>query len=281
MESTDILKKYYRVPGISIKLPSMGHFQPNDNVRFTATGEVQVYPMRAADEMLLKSPDALMSGKALEEIVKSCAPDVKEPLELPTPDFDALLLAIRYSTYGRTMDVEAVCPSCEAENVYGFDLEGLLSEIKPLDESYSVRLDDNVVVYVRPFNFRSSTIISNNVFMETRKLHLLERNNVSEEERSFQINESFKRLNHINIQMVADSVEKVVVPEGEVTDKKAIIEFVQNVPKAFVTKIENKLKEINESGVQKRHSVTCTKCNHEWETVIEFDPASFFVQSSS
>ena len=65
----DPLAKYYRMPGVHVRLPSNGAFMPPGSVQFTVTGEVPIYPMRAADELLLKSPDALMSGYAIEERV--------------------------------------------------------------------------------------------------------------------------------------------------------------------------------------------------------------------
>jgi hypothetical protein len=275
------LAKYFRAPGVSLRLPSMGRFQAPDNVRFTATGEINVLPMRAADEMLLKSPDALMSGMAVEQVLKSCVPDLKDPRQLPSPDVDALLLAIRASTYGPEMTVETTCPKCEHGNAYSFDVTEILDTVTPLADEYPVRLNDEVVAYLRPFNFNGSTQISMMVFQETRKMQLLERDeSLSPEERQTQVNTSFKRLNHMNIQLVADCVEKVVTPEATVTEPAHIHQYVHNIGKEVFAKLEAQLKAINDGGINKTHAVKCVKCEHEWATVVEFDPASFFGQSS-
>lgn len=278
---TNPLAAYFRAPGVSLRLPSMGRFQDPDNVRFTATGEINTFPMRAADEMLLKSPDALMTGLAVDQVIKSCVPDVKDPRMLPAPDVDALLLAIRASTYGPRMDVESNCPACGYENTFAFDILSILDTVKPLDEEYPVRLTDEVMVYVRPFNFAGSTQVSTLVFQETRKMQLLERDeSMTPEDRQKQVNDSFQRLNHMNIQLIADCVEKVVVPNQTVTERQYITPYIHNISKEQFAKIEAMLKKINESGIQKTHHVTCTKCNHEWDTTVEFDPASFFGQDS-
>lgn len=275
------LQKYYRAPGVNVRLPSMGRFQSPDNVRFTATGDIPVLPMRAADEMLLKSPDALMSGMAIENLIRSCVPDIKDPTQLPTPDVDALLLAIRAATYGHSMTVEAECPACSTENAYDFDILAILDTVTELDQEYAVRLNDEVVVYLRPFNFRNSTVATTTVFQETRRLRLVEDDpSFTDEQRQTIINSSYKALNDMNVQMLAECVDKVVVPEGEVTDRKMIGDFVHNIERGWVATLEAKLKLINEAGVNKRHSIACSKCNHEWETVVEFDPANFFGQSS-
>ena len=36
-----------------------------------------------------------MNGESLVEVVKSCVPDIPDPNEIPGPDFNVLMLAIR------------------------------------------------------------------------------------------------------------------------------------------------------------------------------------------
>jgi len=71
------------------------------------------------------------------------------------------------------------------------------------------------------------------------------------------------------------------VPEGEVTDKPAIAAFVSNVSRSWVAKIDERLREINEKGINKKIDAKCGKCNNEWQTDVEFNPATFFVSGSS
>lgn len=282
IENNNPLQKYFRQPGIHCRLPSNGRFQDRDNVRFTASGEVPVLPMRAADEMLLKSPDALMSGTAIEKVIKSCCPDIKDPTQLPTSDVDTLLLAIRSATYGAMMNVDATCPNCKEENAYDFDVNMILDTVTPLADEYLVRLNPEVVVYLRPFNFKNSTQASLVAFQEARKVQMVDNAAVSEEDKQRQLNDSYERINNMNVQMVADCVESVVVPEGTISDRKQISEFVHNIERSWVSIIENKLKEINQAGINKNHNVTCgnPECKHTWEIVVEFDPANFFGQGS-
>ncbi len=280
MDQSNPLAKYFRISNMSTRLPSGGKFQKDGNVAFTATGEVAVMAMRAADEMMLKSPEALMSGAAVEQLLLSCVPGLKNAQELPSPDVDVLLLAIRAATYGAEMQIESECPACEHENGYTVDINMILDTVTPLENEYSVRIDDNVVVYVKPFSFRSSTQISTTVFQETRKLQLADEMGSGPDERQAQMNESYRRLHNMNIQMIAECVQKVVTPEGTVTDPRNITEYVFNIARNESALIEAKIKEINKSGVNKEHDVVCQKCNHAWTTTVEFDPASFFGQDS-
>jgi hypothetical protein len=67
---------------------------------------------------------------------------------------------------------------------------------------------------------------------------------------------------------------------SEVTDREYIEEFVRKTTKDWSQKIQDKLEEINNMGVDRDVHAKCTKCKHEWKTVLEFNPATFFAQSS-
>lgn len=279
MENNNPLAKYFRQPGLSCRIPSRGNFQSPNNVTFTATGEVNVMPMRAADELLLKSPDALMSGLAIEKVIASCI-EIQDVMQLPTQDVDALLLAIRAATYGPLMGITATCPECEADNEYDVDISHILDTIVELEEEYVVRLNDEIIVYMRPFNFRNSTQASLVAFQEARKVQMADNDHTSDDEKQKQLTSSYERINLMNIQMIADCVQKVIVPEGEITDRGHISDFIHNIQQKWVGMLETTLKSINDAGVNKMHPVACTACGHEWETTVDFDPASFFGQSS-
>lgn len=270
------LSKYFRAPGISVKLPSSGNFQPQGNVHFSPNGEVPVLPMRGGDEILMKSPDALMSGQAIEECIRSCVPSIANPQMLPTPDVDALLLAIRAATYGDQMEIECECPKCKAENAYGFSISALLDTAQPLATEYPVRLSAEVVVYLKPFDLVTSTQIGNATFQEARKMQILEQSNASEEEKQRELTQSFKIISHMNTKSIVNSIMAVIVPEGTVADKNHIYQFMNNIPAEWTKKIEDEMKVINETGIQKKQTVSCAKCQFEFETNIEFDPSSFF-----
>jgi len=275
------LAKYFRAPGISIKLPSGGLYQPIDNIVFELSGDdVSVLPMRGADEMLMKSPDALMSGHAIEETIKSCVPGVIDARLLPTCDVDALLLAIRAATYGDQMDIECKCPHCQTDNSYAFSISHVLDTAIPLKEEYPVRLNDEVVAYIGPFNLITSTQISIGAFQEARKMHLLEESKAGEEEQQAALRISFDKINKINTKALASSVKCVVVPDGAIEDPEHIAEFVDNISREWLSKIEAALEEVNKAGVQKVQQVACSKCEKEFSTTIEFDPANFFGKSS-
>lgn len=274
------LAKYFRAPGIMVRLPSDGNFQPAGNVTTAVNGDVPVLPMRGADEMLMKSPDALMSGHAIEEAIKSCVPNILDVQSLPTCDVDALLLAIRASTYGDQLDVTCTCPHCQTENEYAFSISHVLDSSIPLAAEYPVRLNDDLVVYVGPFSFKTSTMISIGAFQEAKKMQLLEDSDATDEDKQISLRVSMDKINAMNTDALASAVQCVVTPDGMVEDRDFIRDFMDNIGRNWLTMIEEKLKEVNKCGIQKEQIVACSKCAQEFTTSVEFDPSNFFGKGS-
>lgn len=277
------LQQYYRVPGLSVVLPTHGVFMPEGSIVLDQAGGLSVQPMRAQDELLLKNPDALMSGHAIERLIESCAPGIVSAKMISTPDLDVLLLAIRAATYGDTMTMSAPCPKCKTDNDYTTDLSEMLGTTTFIDPQNPVRLSDDVVVYIRPYNLHNATSLALASFEEARKHQALDINGAEQNERLHVMNESVDRLARMNMHILADCIIKVVVPTATVDDRRSIFEFVSNVKKPWVGKIEKELSRINSIGVDKSVHAVCSnpKCKHEWTTEVEFNPSTFFAEGSS
>ncbi|PWT79917.1 MAG: hypothetical protein C5B44_06170 [Acidobacteria bacterium] len=274
----DPLAKYYRMPGVHVRLPSEGAFMPPGSVQFTMNGDVPVYPMRAADELLLKSPDALMSGHAIEELLKSCVPAIKTPRLVTSADLDVLLLAIRTATYGEILELEPVCPKCETVNQSQVNMAVVLASTKPIPPEHAVRLSDDVVVFLRPYNMENVTQMGIISFEETRKVQALEE--AEDNKRLEQMNKSMHRMVVANLDAMASCVIRIIVKEGEVTDHTSIRRFIDNVSKSWTDKLQAKLDELNGLGMDKTYDMKCAKCGHKWRPEIEFNATTFFVSAS-
>ena len=116
------LSNYFRQPKLYIKLPSHGEFYAEGSLDRSDIDEYAVYAMTAKDELMFKTPDALMNGQATVEVIKSCVPAIKNPWQMPSIDLDAVLIAIRLATYGENLDVSSSCPSCGHLNDYILNL---------------------------------------------------------------------------------------------------------------------------------------------------------------
>ena len=270
------LAEYFRMPGVHIKLPTRGAFFDKDDYSPTLADDIAVYPMKASDELLLRSPDAMMSGYALESLIQSCVPSIANPRDVSTPDLDVILLAIRAATYGELMEIEVNCPKCGHENLFDANLPLMMSSMTYVDEINEVRLSDSVVVHLRPFSMASATRAALATFEEQRKLQAIE----DEEVRRVAMNETFVRLSKINLDGIVDCIIFVATPSGVVTERPFISEFINNTSQRWVKQIDKKMEEMNNKGIDKHIDAKCGKCEHEWRPEIEFDPTNFFDPSS-
>ena len=112
MPKKNPLSGFFRQPKIYVRLPSKGKFYPDGSLDASADGQYPVYAMTAKDELMFKTPDALLSGQSTVELIKSCIPAILDPWSMPSIDLDFALIAIRIATYGDKMEVGCNCPHC-------------------------------------------------------------------------------------------------------------------------------------------------------------------------
>lgn len=281
-----------RLPATYISLPSSGLFYDNTEVNFNEDGQLPIYPMTARDEMLLKSPDALINGVAVEQVVHHCVPDILQPRKLTSPDFETIMVALRLATYGEQLDVEFSCPNenkdgqgtpCGNTVKYGFDCNELLSMSTALKVEPKVALyDNNVVAYVRPYNLTDALEIGKLQVEEQRSIQgLMVDENKTEEQKLGDLRGIYERISDKTTLINARCILRVDVKDenGDVSTENShsnILEFVKNMPKREYDKIEYALTQLNKLGIPKDVDVTCDECGHKWTTQLSFDPSRFF-----
>lgn len=277
------LSEFMRQPVIYITLPSQGKFNDPNDVELTSTGELGIAAMTTKDDLSLKSPEGLLNGESISSIIKSCCPGIKNVTKLPAPDLDVILLGIRHATYGDDMDFDIVCPKCEHEAVYTISISDSLSNMEFLKDEYFVKLSSGVTVYVRPFNYENSVKESLQKYHESQAVKLLIDEDLNENpEKAKLFTKSLHNLADLMTELCSECVIKILDPnnkEMNVTSNQ-INEWIKFLPKPDAELIQEKIAEINSVGIPKEKTVICSECNHEWNTGIVFDPASFFGNSS-
>ena len=124
------LENYYRQPQLHISLPSKGQWWPPGSIEFSANNELPVMPMTAKDEIKFKTPDALMNGQGVVDVIQSCIPSIKDAWQIRSYDIDTILIAIRIATYGETMDINFNIPTIKDQGSHSLNLPAILDEIK-------------------------------------------------------------------------------------------------------------------------------------------------------
>jgi hypothetical protein len=273
------LHKHFRKPGVSISLPSK-YYWYKGSVELSATGEVDIYPMTASDEIMLKNPDALMNGRALENLLTSCVPQIKNVRSIVSPDLDALFVAIRLASAGDQMDLDVTCPKCQYQQTMAVSLHTILDNITTMSPPYHVTLDTNLVAFLKPFSFEDQIKATTVAFNETRSIMLIEKaeKEGNEEARRTLSERALKNMTELKFDIIVSNIEQIDADGQAVTDKQFIKEFLQNADKKYVNLIDKAMEKINNVGIPKEYPMICSKedCKHEWNAGIEFNPASFF-----
>lgn len=274
------LENYFRTAKLYVKLPSKGQFYPPGMIDSSVNDEVAVYPMTALDQITIRTPDALLNGEALVNIVANCVPGIKDVKNLVEPDINTLILAIRIASVGNHMDLALPCPQCSHENNYQIDLSAIIETQRYLDESHVVDLNNELLVYVRPYNFQQRNLTLLNEIQQTQAIALLENNQDLDETAKFtELGKLITDMAQRTFNIVAKSITqiKIIKTNVTVTEQEYIQEFLQKISKSQADAIMNKLKELNTTGIDNNCHFVCEKCNHEWDHNLDFDPSSFFV----
>lgn len=271
------LKQYFRQFKLYLKLPSGTSYYPPGSIEFTDTGEVGILPMTGKDELALKNPDSLLNGEAMIEVIKSCVPAVKNPRILLTNDIDALITAIRYATFNETLETSLNCPKCNAENTYKLNLQYALDNMTELDPEYVVNLETGLSIFVRPYTFPDVMKTLLMQFEQNKLARAVENERLSDDARSKIFSEAFSKISMSKYELISNSIVKIVDESKNinVSDKKFIAEFLHNIDRNSLDKINDLIREINDVGIKRTFTAKCEKCQHTWESEIDFNPVNF------
>jgi hypothetical protein len=279
--SQNPLTHLYRKKSLYVALPSKGKYY-KDGIELSVDEELGVLPMTTADEIKLKSPDALFNGEAMFDMLVSCVPDIKNPREIPACDLDVLLFAIKIATTGDELAITSQCPHCEGTHDYAASLPHILSTAKEIDDDNIVRLDDNTEVHVRPYTLESQIKTNIKQFHNYRMEAILNQGEeLSIESKTELFNSALASASQITIQLLADNILKVIIRDENdkkiiVDESKHIYEWVQNMSSEVYKKLVDRIKLLSDPQIQSDLTITCHGCSKEYKTNIDLDPVSFF-----
>ena len=282
-ENVNPLNKYFRQPAIYISLPSGGNYPPHV-VAQSQTGELGVQPMTASDEVLFKTPDALMNGQGVVDVVQSCIPQIKDAWQIKSYDLDTILIAIRIATYGETMDMQFSVPGANEQTSHTVNLPALLEDIKRENIVNEFTLKDGLNIQIRPLTYKDMTQTSLKTFQQQKMYSAVQDSKLSDEEKVKKFNESFKVLTELSTSILLKNISKITTPEGaEVSDPVQIKEFVDNCNATLITEITDHLTKIRLQGAVKPLKMKATEeqikkgSPANYEVPMTFDTANFFV----
>jgi hypothetical protein len=273
------LSNYFRQPKLYIKLPSHGAFYPDGSLDVSQNEEYAVFAMTAKDELMFKTPDALMNGQATVEVIKSCVPAIKDPWLMPSIDMDAVLIAIRIASYGESMEVNSGCPECGHPNEYDLNLLAFLDKTSAFAYKDILTID-KLIIKLRPYNYKELTRAAIKTFEQQKLISIVTNEDLTEEEKVEKFGESFVTLTRMTVDVVVNCIESVETPEGIVSDKEMIREFMENSSSEIFNLVNDQIREMKDLMSLKATDVECQECQHKFNVEISMDQTNFFVVGS-
>ena len=275
------LSKYFRQPKIYLSLPSKGKYYPQGTLDVSENNEYPVFAMTAKDEMIIKTPDALLNGQATVDLIQSCVPAIKDGWKVPSLDIDAILIAIRIATYGEKMDITTKTPVTGEEKDYQVDLRIMLDQVSQFDFNNVVAYED-LKINLRPLSYREFTEVNLKTFEEQRIFALIDDSSLDDGQKLARFAESFAKLTDITFGSVERAISSIEIGDDVVTDRNHIAEFVSNSDKSLFETIQAHL--TNEKSKFEIKPLVIDATDEEltkgvpatYEVPITFDSSNFF-----
>lgn len=279
--SENPLSSLYRSKSNYVPLPSRGKFYKS-GIKLSVDNELGVMPMTIKDEIDLKSPDALFNGSALLNVIKNCVPDIQNPSEIPICDIDSILFAIKAASENM-MEIQVECPECNETNSYNLSLNYYLSTAKQISEENYISHEDGII-YLKPYTLDTISKQKIQEFKITQMEKQLKSNIINQDdpETIREISNNLKTLynetTEITIDIMIDSIYKISIPSKEVIveDRNHIKEWVMNIDRDLVKKINKKIESLNSNGINKAIDLECSHCKTKSKTELEINPINFF-----
>ena len=269
---------YFRQPAIYLNLPSKGDWWGEDALDLPVTGEIPVFPMTTRDEVMLRTPDALLNGQGVVEVIQSCCPSIKNAWEMPSVDVDAVLIAIRIATYGNAMKFDSKCGYCEEVNTHEIDLSAKLAEVHCPNYDESIKYK-TLKIKIKPQYYFTSNQASLIEFEEEKLRNVVSMTEMDSTERANLLSESMKKLVDLGAEICANSTAYIEVESGDrVTNVDYIKEFYKEAESNVMSQVQAKLADLNAQSKMKPLSLVCFECKKTYSMELTFDYASFFAK---
>ena len=282
-ENANPLNKYFRQPAIYVSLPSGTNYPPHVVIP-PQTGELGVMPMTAKDEIRFKTPDALMNGQGVVDVIQSCVPEIKDAWQIKSYDLDTILVAIRVATYGETMEINFNVPGANESVSHTVNLPAILDQLRSTKVESDIVLNDGLKITVRPLTYKDMTSTSMQTFQQQKMYTAIQDSQLADEEKAKRFNDAFKALTDLNSDILLKNIELITMQDGTViNDPTHIKEFLDNANTTMVKEIEEKLTALRGQGAVKPLKLKATEeqikkgAPATYEVPVTFDTSNFFV----
>lgn len=270
------LQKYFRQPKIFVSLPSKALYYPQGSF-IGDSNNVPILGMTGMDEILAKTPDALINGEATVKIIESCCPYIKDAWLVPSYDLDLLLVSIRIATYGDKMTLDHTCTECQHENSYETDLKLIVDHLNSVKIENSIVIDP-IKINLKPLNYKQVTEFNMRNFAVRRQLFQA-LDLTDQEEQQKIVDAVYEDMAAIKADSIIARIDSVETIENVVDNIEHIAEWIKNSDRELFVKISEFFDRTQQAWEIPKYPAVCTNCGHKADLELTLDQANFFDQS--
>lgn len=257
---TNPLLDRLRMPGSTFRLPSHGIFYKDGELdESVKNGEVDVFPMTAMEEIILNTPDKLLSGKGIMEVFAHCVPQIQKGQQLLSKDVDFLMVALRQVSFGNEMQI-TYRHDCEKalNRTYSVDLQKMIAETRTIDPTtinneYVQTMPNGQVATLKPMTFGNVVQLLNTSAMAQGDADVTEME-----------------------AMIIDALAGVVSSVDGTSDTAMIREWVTKLPLGWKKRLEQAAQATTHWGIDFMTKQVCQDCKKPIEIQVSANPVSFF-----
>lgn len=284
------LSSFGRHPKLELNLPSEGKWYPDGSLELNANNTVSVRSMTGSDDLKFKAGDASMGGSNVLNLIASCIPNIKKVQDIPSIDLDALLLAIRWASYGQILKQTIQVPNTTITKTIQVDLEKVLGKLssssQSWDETLTITSDDNttLIILVKPINV--STLFSKTQQIQEQKESIIKNSSVSKSLDAPSFNVAVNQLSNVAIELIASSIESLILPDGtKISDQPSILKIIQDLDVSYFNAIRDHITSQRENFIIKSEwQISTTEeikagAPEKWQGELIFAGTNFFTDN--
>lgn len=275
---SSFLQEHQRQPKLFIDLPSKGLYYDSSIIEGEQYMQIPVFGMNAMDEIMFKTPDALFSGEATAQVIRSCIPTILDPWKLVGFDIDYVLIAIRIATYSDELPITATCPSCSTETEVALSLTQMIENYAALEPS-SMFTVDNFTFHLAPISYKQMNDFAVQSYTNERKLlQISSDSNFTDEQKNEMSKQIYFEANVLNVEVALSYVNKISKDGLEETNKEVIKDFVKQNDAQFYNKLKDSIMELSNRWKIPPANIECSneECKNKYQTQIDMDYSNFF-----
>jgi hypothetical protein len=233
--------------------------------------------MTIKDEILLKTPDALMNGEGMAAMIASCCPGIKDIWSIPLVDLDPILIAIRLASYGHGMDMTSSCSHCQTDNEHTIDLRTVLDKLTPIKKYNEVNVFNKLAFKIKPQTYKDLNRVGLISFEQQKLVDAITNSDLSEEEKKTRFKEAFDKLTDLNINTVVSCIDSITTEDGiTVNDPVLITDFLKQTDRATYDAVKKLIEDTVGANKLEPVELECNECHKQYKVNLEFNQTSFF-----